>query len=63
MPSPMVRKLFWDFVAVAAIGGIIFGSINYIEQAGPWKALVIIPLMMVLGYMAFSMIYPMWFRD
>ena len=57
------RKLFWDLVMVAAIAGLIYGSLEYIQYAGPWKALVIIPLMLVMGWMAVTMIYPMWFRD
>jgi len=63
MPSPMARRLFWDFVTVAAIGGIIYSSIEFIQFAGPWKALVYIPLMLVLGWLAINMIYPLWFRD
>jgi len=59
----MARRLFWDFVMVAAIGGIIYGAVEYVEYAGPWKALVMIPLLGVLGYLAVEIIGPMWFRD
>jgi len=62
-PTPGQRKLWWNFVLVAAVAGIIYGSIEYIQYAGPWKALVMIPLMLVLGYLAVQVVYPLWFRD
>jgi len=55
--------LFWDLVAAAVIAGIIYGAIQYVEFAGPWKALVVIPLMLVTGFFAASMLYPLWFRE
>jgi len=48
---------------VAAVGGILYGTLEYIQYAGAWKALVAIPLMLVMGWMAATMIYPLWFRD
>jgi hypothetical protein len=63
MTSPFIRRMMWDLVMLAAIGGIIYGSIEYIAYAGPWKALVIVPLLMVSGWLAVSMLYPLWYRD
>jgi len=57
------RRLMWDFVMVAAVAGIIYGTVEYIQYAGPWKALVAIPLLMVMSWMAVTILYPMWFRD
>ena len=57
------RRLWWDFVALIGFAGIIYGAIEYIEAAGAWKALVMIPLMLVLGYMAVEILYPLWFRE
>ena len=57
------HRLFWDLVAAAVIAGIIYGAIQYVEFAGPWKALVVIPLMLVTGFFAASMLYPLWFRE
>lgn len=57
------RRHLWDAVTIIAVGGIIYGSFEFIEYNGPWKALVYIPLMLVLGWMAVQILYPMWFRD
>jgi hypothetical protein len=54
------RRLLWDLVAVIASVGVIYGTIEYIEYAGPWKALVAIPLMLVLGFLAVEVVYPLW---
>jgi hypothetical protein len=51
----------WDAIAVGASVGIIYGTVEYIEYAGPWKALVVVPLMLVLGYLGVEVIYPLWF--
>jgi len=48
---------------VATIAGIIYGSLEYIEYKGVWNALVVIPLMLVLGYLAVEILYSLWFRD
>jgi hypothetical protein len=50
----------WDAIAVGTSVGIIYGTVEYIEYAGPWKALVAVPLMLVLGYLAVEIIYPLW---
>jgi hypothetical protein len=57
------RKLLWDLVAVAAICGLIYGTVEFYQYAGPWKTLVMVPLMFVLGWMAINFIYPLWFGD
>jgi len=57
------RKLIWDFVTVAAIGGIVWGGFQYYEFAGPWKSLVMIPLMLALGWLMIATLYPLWFSD
>jgi len=48
---------------VVAAAGVVYGSIEYIQYADPWKALVMIPLMLVLGWLAVEVVYPMWFGD
>ncbi len=55
------RKLFWDLVTVAAIVGLIYGIVEYYDYAGPWKTLIMVPVMVVLGYLAVEICYPMWF--
>jgi hypothetical protein len=55
------RKLFWDLMIVAAVAGFIYGTVEYVQYAGPWTALVMVPLMALLGYLAMEIIYPMWF--
>jgi hypothetical protein len=44
-----------------AAAGFIYGAIEYYYYAGPWKALAMVPLMAMLGYLAMEIIYPMWF--
>lgn len=53
----------WDFVALAAAGGVIYGTIEYVDYAGPWKTLMMIPLMLALGWMAMNLVYPLWFGN
>ena len=62
-PTPGQRKLWWNLVMVAAVAGIICGSIEMIEYWGVWKALMAIPLMGVLGYLAVEVLYPLWFKE
>ena len=57
------RRLMWDLVTVLAAIGLIYGTFEYIEYAGAWKALVMVPAMMVLGWMAVNLLYPMWFPN
>jgi len=47
---------------VVAAGGIVYAAVEYVA-VDPWKALVIIPLMAVSGYLAVEMLYPLWFRE
>ena len=58
--SPKLHKLLWDLVAIAASAGVIYGTVQYLEYAGPWKTLVMVPLMLVLGWLAVNVIYPLW---
>jgi len=48
---------------VGATAGVIYGSLEYIEYNGILNGLVVVPLMLVLGYLAVEIIYPMWFGD
>jgi len=57
------RKLWWDFVAVIAAAGLIYGIIEYVEVAGVWRSMVMVPMMLVLGFLAVEIVYPLWFRD
>jgi len=57
------RRLWWDAVAIVAAAGAIYSAIEYVEYAGPWKALVMVPLMLVLGYLAVEVLYPLWFKE
>jgi len=56
------RKLFWELVMVAAAGGFVYAAVEY-ATVDPWKALVMIPLMAVLGYLAVEVLYPLWFGE
>ena len=56
------RKLFWELVMVAAAGGIVYAAVEYVA-VDPWKALVIIPLMAVSGYLAVEVLYPLWWGE
>ena len=65
--SPKLHKLLWDLVAVAASAGVVYGTIQYLEYVGPWKTLVMVLLMLVLGWLvlvlgwlAVTVIYPLW---
>ena len=61
--KPKYRKLWWDLVTVAALAGVVYSTIEYVEYAGPWKALLMVPLMILAGYLAVEVLYPLWFRD
>jgi hypothetical protein len=55
------RRWLWDLTAIAAVAGMIYGAIEYYEYAGPWKTLVMVPLMFVLGWLGVNVIYPLWY--
>ena len=61
--NPKLRKLLWDLVAIVAAVGVIYGTIQYFEHAGAWKTLVMVPLLLVLGYLAIEVIYPLWYGN
>jgi len=42
---------------------VVYGAVEYFQYAGPWKTLVMVPLMLVLGYLAVEVLYPLWFKD
>ena len=47
-------------MVVAGIG-LIYGTIDYYNYFGLWKTLVMVPLLVLLGYLSVEMCYPMWF--
>jgi hypothetical protein len=63
MTKPFLRRLAWDIVTVVAVAGLIYGTIEYYSYAGLWSTLIMVPLMAILGYLAFEIIYPLWFGN
>jgi hypothetical protein len=61
MAKPFLRRFTWDIVVVVAIAGLIYGIVEFYNYAGPWKTLVVAPLMAIVGYLAVEICYPMWF--
>ena len=61
--TPRTRKLFWNLVIVVAAVGFIYSVIEYLQYAGVWKTLMMVPLMAVLGFLAVEIAYPLWFRS
>jgi len=59
----MRLRLLWDAVALLAASGLIYVSIEFYNIYGPWKSLAMVPAMLVLGWMAVNLLYPMWYGD
>lgn len=57
------RKLFWDIVCILAVIGIAYGAWEMIAAKGWFLGAVMAIVAVGFGAYAFSVVYPMWFRD
>jgi len=57
----ILKCSWWDFVALIGVAGVTYGTFGYIEYAGIWKSLVMVPLLFALGFFAVEILYPIWF--
>jgi hypothetical protein len=57
------RQVFWDTVAVLSVIGMAYAAWEMIAQRGWFLGAVLAFAAALLGYLAFKMIYPMWFSD
>jgi hypothetical protein len=57
------RRYWWDALALLALGGIVWGTVEYVMAWGVLGGLTMSALLFVAGYLAFEMLYPLWFYD
>jgi len=53
----------WNLVAVVAVVGFIYGTVELVRDHGVWKGLAGAAICAVLGILAIEILYPLWFSD
>jgi len=57
------RRALWDIAAVLAVIGIAYGAWEIIAVKGWGLGFPMAILAAILGYVAFEMLYPLWWGD